>query len=34
MRSVDVLMINRNTETERDVVRIVEDASRYYPSRT
>ena len=34
MRSVDVLMINRNTENERDVIRIVEDASRYFPSRT
>lgn len=34
MRPIDLLMINREPENRQDVVRIVEDAVRYFPKET
>jgi predicted Zn-dependent protease len=34
MRSIDVLMINGEAENDRDLVKIAEDARRYFPSET
>jgi len=34
MRSINVLTINEEPENERDMVRIVEEAGRYFPTET
>lgn len=34
MQSIDVLLINGEPETRRDVIKIVEDASSYFPTET
>jgi predicted Zn-dependent protease len=34
MKSISVLTINREPENERDLVKIAEDARRYFPSKT
>ncbi len=34
MRSIDILLVNGEPENERDVIRIVEDASNFFPIET
>ncbi len=34
MRSIDVLLINGEPENRRDIIKIVEDASSYFPTET